>query len=948
MIALLRRVGVGMLLIASASVVLLMSDPRRHREADRVPEVLILNYVSVPVLEDGEKGLVAGLADGGFEEGTNLAIIRQNAEGDRGTAILMAKEAVGADHDLILTLSTPLLQAVAGANQETRQTHVFTLSTDPWGAGVGISREDPAQHPPYMTGYGTLQPVESLFEMARQANPELRRVGVIWNPAEANSEASTLAARKACARLSIELIEVTVDSSSAVSEAAHALVNRDVQAIWAGGDSTVAAARQTLIEIATQAGIPVFTNMPSDVKDGALFALGADYFEVGRASGQLAARVLGGESPASIPVENLVPEQLAVNLLALEPLNETWTLPNEWREQASLVVDKDGVRAPTRTVAPPTANRATDRELEIGIVYYAPGTVLDSAIEGVKQRLAEHGFTEGHNVRYTMRHAQAEMTLIPAIMQELDQSDAELIIALTTPCLSVASQMVKQKPVVFTVVYDPIAAGAGVSRDQHLPNITGVSSFPPIESMVDVMQAMLPDLKCVGAVYNDSEANSEKAVDAARAVLEQRNLELKTATVSSTSDILPASQALVQQGAEVLWEIGDHTVNQGLEAMIKAGLDAGIPAINSDGAMATRGTVAGVGIRFYDSGLAAGDVAARILNGTSPAEIPFEEIAVEQIGINLDVAQQLDLQLPDALLSRAQLFHGVQSRFGRPARVAFVQLADGVALEAAARGVQQGLVESGLVLNEDIEIKHYHAQGQLVQLPQIFDAIQLDEPDLVITSTTPAMMAAVNAIPDIPVVFTVASDPVAVGAVQPGQLPKNLAGVFDDPPIDALIELATDRESTLQTVGTIWNPAEPNSEISVKRLRVACAERGLRLIERQASSISELREAALAVCHSGIDVMVISADNLTSSGFPAIIAVTQPEGIPIYCTEPDLVDKGAEVAMGVDYEDWGRQSARLVARILAGESISSVGMQKVDSVRTVIRDAVPRAEPASS
>ncbi len=288
LLALLRHLGVGIALIIAAAAVLLWSDPRRHKkdEAQDAPlKVALVNYVSVPVLEDGEAGMVAGLAEAGFVDGRRIEITRYNAEGDRSTAILIAKEVVGRDFDLVLTLSTPVLQAVANANTETKQTHVFTLTTDPWGAGIGISRDDPAQHPPYMTGHGTLQPVEAVFQLARQANPKLKRVGVAWNPAESNSEASTLMARSVCKDMGIELVEVTVESSSGVVEAAKALVTRDVQAIWAGGDSTVATALDAMVAAAKDGGIPVFTNMPSDVKQGVLFSTGADYYEVGRASG---------------------------------------------------------------------------------------------------------------------------------------------------------------------------------------------------------------------------------------------------------------------------------------------------------------------------------------------------------------------------------------------------------------------------------------------------------------------------------------------------------------------------------------------------------------------------------------------------------------------------------------------------------------------------------------
>jgi putative tryptophan/tyrosine transport system substrate-binding protein len=341
----LRHFGLGVALIIAAAAVLLYSDPRRnhgHRSADAPKNVALINYVSVAVLEDGQAGMIAGLEEAGFVDGKTMTLTRYNAEGDRSTAIMIAKEVVGGDFDAVLTLSTPVLQAVANANVDAQRTHVFTLSTDPWGAGVGISRENHAIHPPYMTGQGTLQPVASLFRLAREANPKLKKVGVVWNPSESNSEASTVMARDICRKLHIELVEVTVDSSSAVLDAAKALVSRQVEAVWAGGDATVAPALDTLIACARDGGIPVFTNMPSDVKQGALFALGADYLEVGRASGLLAARVLKGADPATIPVDNYAPEVLALNMIVRDTFRSKWTFGPDWPKRAKLIVDQTG------------------------------------------------------------------------------------------------------------------------------------------------------------------------------------------------------------------------------------------------------------------------------------------------------------------------------------------------------------------------------------------------------------------------------------------------------------------------------------------------------------------------------------------------------------------------------------------------------------------------------
>lgn len=341
-----KHFGLGIVLIVVASAILLFSDTRKQREtraANASKSVAMINYVSVATLEEGEAGMVAGLKEGGFVDGQNITIKHFNAEGDRSAAILIAKETVSGDYDAVLTISTPVLQAVAGANLDTHRTHVFTLSTDPWGAGVGISRANPAEHPPYMTGQGSIPPVDRLFEMAREANPRLTKVGVAWNPAESNSEAATKLARDACRKLHIELSEVTIDSSSAVQDAARVLVARNVDAIWAGGDATVAASIETLIGTANDGGIPVFANTQSNVKVGALFSLGPDYYEVGHAGGLLAARVLKGTSPASIPVENYSPEVLAINLIAEKRFKANWKFGPDWTKQARMIVDESGV-----------------------------------------------------------------------------------------------------------------------------------------------------------------------------------------------------------------------------------------------------------------------------------------------------------------------------------------------------------------------------------------------------------------------------------------------------------------------------------------------------------------------------------------------------------------------------------------------------------------------------
>ena len=161
----------------------------------RIRSIALFQNVSQAPIEEAAKGVLAGLAAAGFAEGPSFRIRRYNAEGDAATLNSIAQAIIGGDDDLVITLSTPSLQAFAAANRDANRPHVFGMVSDPAASGVGIARDDPRKHPPYMVGMGTMQPVAETFRLARRLAPRLKRVGVAWNPSEANSEACTKVAQ---------------------------------------------------------------------------------------------------------------------------------------------------------------------------------------------------------------------------------------------------------------------------------------------------------------------------------------------------------------------------------------------------------------------------------------------------------------------------------------------------------------------------------------------------------------------------------------------------------------------------------------------------------------------------------------------------------------------------------------------------------------------------------
>jgi ABC-type uncharacterized transport system substrate-binding protein len=342
--------GLGLLLIALAGGVLLFSDRHNRRGAAAAPRrtrAALVQHASVKALDDGRRGLVEQLAARGYRDGDALDLVPYNAEGDIASANAIAKDVTSGDFDLLVTLSTPSLQTVAAANKAARQTrHVFGLVSDPFAAGVGIDSADHRRHPPYMTGYGSLQPVAQLLRTIPELRPECNRLGLVWNPAESNSFAQTQLARQVCQELGIELLEASAENAAAVQEAANALVARGAEALWVSGDITVMLSTTAVIRAAQSGRIPVFTSNPPSVLRGALLDLGADYVAIGRSVGDLAADVLDGKNPADVPVENLMRSVLLVNETALDNLKDRWTLPAALRERADGWISKTETRLP--------------------------------------------------------------------------------------------------------------------------------------------------------------------------------------------------------------------------------------------------------------------------------------------------------------------------------------------------------------------------------------------------------------------------------------------------------------------------------------------------------------------------------------------------------------------------------------------------------------------------
>ena len=343
--AFLRRCLPTVALLAGASALLLVTDQAGARRS--VPAVAVLKQVSTPVLDDAVTGMLEGLADKGWRDGETVTIRQFNAEGDMAQANAIAREITGGGFDMVLTSSTPSLQAVATANERGRVMHVFAAVADPFSAGVGLDRDNPLVHPRHLVGYCSLAPVDTTFGILQRINPRLRRVGVAHNPSESNSRRFMELARTSCRSRGIELFEAAVENSSGVVEAVQATIARGAEAIFIPGDTTVASVCDSVVAVAGRVGVPVFTLVPGKPDRGTLFDVGFDFRDVGLLAGRRAGDLLAGADSTTMPIGETaaeIPPRLTFNLTAPGVDSAVWLVPDELLAQAKVVIDASGRR----------------------------------------------------------------------------------------------------------------------------------------------------------------------------------------------------------------------------------------------------------------------------------------------------------------------------------------------------------------------------------------------------------------------------------------------------------------------------------------------------------------------------------------------------------------------------------------------------------------------------
>jgi ABC-type uncharacterized transport system substrate-binding protein len=320
----LRRLALGILLIVAASAILLIADRGRPRarggsETSRKTwRVSFVQYNNTVDVEDSEKGVLDGLKEAGLVAGRDFEHTVRNAQGDMATVSGLVDAAVVGGSDMLITFSTPTLQA---AIQRAKGTNVvFTYVANAMAAGAGRSN---TEHLPNVTGVYMMSAVEPMLNLVRESMPTARVLGTIYVPAEVNMVQQRDLLLKVAATKGFQIKSVAANSSGEVADAALALSTGGIDAICQIPGNLSATAFPSIVQAARRARIPIFVFQSSQLYGGAVLAVSRDYHGAGVEAGRLAARVIRGESTASLPLIEYAPTRLMVNLEAARQIGFT-------------------------------------------------------------------------------------------------------------------------------------------------------------------------------------------------------------------------------------------------------------------------------------------------------------------------------------------------------------------------------------------------------------------------------------------------------------------------------------------------------------------------------------------------------------------------------------------------------------------------------------------------
>jgi putative tryptophan/tyrosine transport system substrate-binding protein len=276
--------------------------------------------------------------------------------------------------------------------------------------------------------------------------------------------------------------------------------------------------------------------------------------------------------------------------------------------------------------------------------------------DAIKLGLREADMEEGQDYELKISSAQGDLATLPSLIDAAMDAKAKVIVTLQDATLQAAVQRAKGVPIIFNLLSDPFAAGAGTSDSNHLPNITGVYSpgfgDPEQTLRVELIRKIVPKTKKIGVVFSPEEQLSVIFKDRMTAAAKKQGVTVEAAPVGTANEVGDATRALCGKKVDAI-ELFGNAAHAGFASLIKTAKECKIPVFSPAPFEVMQGAVASFFPDFQEGGVEAGKMIARVLHGESPEKIPFYRLQTTKLIVNQGEAGKAGLTVPQDVLQKA-------------------------------------------------------------------------------------------------------------------------------------------------------------------------------------------------------------------------------------------------------------------------------------------------------
>jgi len=293
---------------------------------------------------------------------------------------------------------------------------------------------------------------------------------------------------------------------------------------------------------------------------------------------------------------------------------------------------------------------------KIGVTQTASHPDFDADAKGFEKALADGGFKEGNQVTFLRQNAKNDIIQAQIITQKFIDTKVDLIHSIATLTSQTVMKRIKDVPIVFSSVTNPL--GAGLVPKTSLPgtksgtNVTGVSDRWSIDPQFEMYTKFFPKAKRWGTIYNGKDPRSLRRIKEVRKIAARLGVEMIEATISKSEETMQAAQFLTGK-VKAIYILPDRTASVSFDAIVKVCNEKKVPLFASDVSNVSRGAMAAYGVDYFLIGYSAGRKAVQILNGESPGDIPWGPAERLSLVINEKAAKHQGVVIPPDLLKKA-------------------------------------------------------------------------------------------------------------------------------------------------------------------------------------------------------------------------------------------------------------------------------------------------------